>query len=77
VATEKEFLKNFAAGLFSLFQRSTFPRVAVWYPVSDGGDSKEMKAMRARAEDARRINALLSRIRMIKPLDEQSVIPIC
>ena len=30
-----------------------------------------------RAEDAGRINELLSRIPMIKPLDEQSVIPIC
>ena len=39
VGTEKEFLKNFAAGLISLFQRPTFPRVAVWYPVSDGGDT--------------------------------------
>ena len=28
-----------AAGLISLFQRPTFPRVAVWYPVSDGGDT--------------------------------------
>ena len=39
MGTEKEFLKNFAAGLISLFQRPTFPQVAVWYPVSDGGDT--------------------------------------
>ena len=39
MGTEKEFLKNYAAGLISLFQRPTFPRVAVWYPVSDGGDT--------------------------------------
>ena len=43
------FLNLLAAGLNSFFQRSGFPRVAVWFPITAGGDTKADREIAAAA----------------------------
>lgn len=60
-----QLFKNlFAAGLNSLFQRSTFPQVAVWHPITAGVDRQRHGA------DAMHVNP--HHVKKSKKLDDNN-----